>query len=349
MKLLITGGCGFIGSNFILNQLRSTSNTIFNVDKLTYSGNLTNLKSLDENKNYQFIQGDIIDSKLIKDIIFDYKPNRLIHFAAESHVDRSIDSPMPFIQTNIVGTANLLDISYNYWLKNQNSDFRFIHISTDEVYGSLGKTGFFDEKTPYNPKSPYSSSKASSDHLVRAWHSTYNLPINITNCSNNYGPFQFPEKLVPLIIINSIDEKPLPIYGKGDNVRDWLFVNDHCTAINQVMHNGRIGETYNIGGINELSNLEIVNQICKALDKKKPRRNDMKYSELITFVDDRPGHDFRYAINPNKIQNELGWSPKESYKTGLNKTIDWYLKNESWWREIQSKKYHQERLGLKKS
>ena len=349
MKLLITGGCGFIGSNFILNQLRSTSNTIFNVDKLTYSGNLTNLKSLDENKNYQFIQGDIIDSKLIKDIIFDYKPNRLIHFAAESHVDRSIDSPMPFIQTNIVGTANLLDISYNYWLKNQNSDFRFIHISTDEVYGSLGKTGFFDEKTPYNPKSPYSSSKASSDHLVRAWHSTYNLPINITNCSNNYGPFQFPEKLVPLIIINSIDEKPLPIYGKGDNVRDWLFVNDHCNAINQVMHNGRIGETYNIGGINELSNLEIVNQICKALDKKKPRRNDMKYSELITFVDDRPGHDFRYAINPNKIQNELGWSPKESYKTGLNKTIDWYLENESWWREIQSKKYRQERLGLKKS
>tara|TARA_B100000575_G_C23109316_1_gene640628 strand:+ start:794 stop:1843 length:1050 start_codon:yes stop_codon:yes gene_type:complete len=349
MKLLITGGCGFIGSNFILNQLRSTSNTIFNVDKLTYSGNLTNLKSLDKNKNYQFIQGDIIDSKLIKDIIFDYKPNRLIHFAAESHVDRSIDSPMPFIQTNIVGTANLLDISYNYWLKNRNSDFRFIHISTDEVYGSLGKTGFFDEKTPYNPKSPYSSSKASSDHLVRAWHSTYNLPVNITNCSNNYGPFQFPEKLVPLMIINSIDEKPLPIYGKGDNVRDWLFVNDHCTAINQVMHNGRIGETYNIGGINELSNLEIVNQICKALDKKKPRRNDMKYSELITFVDDRPGHDFRYAINPNKIQNELGWSPKESYKTGLNKTIDWYLKNESWWREIQSKKYHQERLGLKKS
>ncbi len=349
MKLLITGGCGFIGSNFILNQLRSTSNTIFNVDKLTYSGNLTNLKSLDKNKNYQFIQGDIIDSKLIKDIIFDYKPNRLIHFAAESHVDRSIDSPMPFIQTNIVGTANLLDISYNYWLKNQNSDFRFIHISTDEVYGSLGKTGFFDEKTPYNPKSPYSSSKASSDHLVRAWHSTYNLPINITNCSNNYGPFQFPEKLVPLIIINSIDEKPLPIYGKGDNVRDWLFVNDHCNAINQVMHNGRIGETYNIGGINELSNLEIVNQICKALDKKKPRRNDMKYSELITFVDDRPGHDFRYAINPNKIQNELGWSPKESYKTGLNKTIDWYLENESWWREIQSKKYRQERLGLKKS
>ena len=349
MKLLITGGCGFIGSNFILNQLRSTSNTIFNVDKLTYSGNLTNLKSLDKNKRYQFIQGDIIDSKLIKDIIFDYKPNRLIHFAAESHVDRSIDSPMPFIHTNIVGTANLLDISYNYWSKNQNSDFRFIHISTDEVYGSLGKTGFFDEKTPYNPKSPYSSSKASSDHLVRAWHSTYNLPVNITNCSNNYGPFQFPEKLVPLIIINSIDEKPLPIYGKGDNVRDWLFVNDHCTAINQVMHNGRIGETYNIGGINELSNLEIVNQICNALDKKRPRRNGMKYSELITYVDDRPGHDFRYAINPDKIQNELGWSPKESYKTGLNKTIDWYLENESWWREIQSKSYHQERLGLNKS
>ncbi len=349
MKLLITGGCGFIGSNFILNQLRSTSNTIFNVDKLTYSGNLTNLKSLDKNKRYQFIQGDIIDSKLIKDIIFDYKPNRLIHFAAESHVDRSIDSPMPFIHTNIVGTANLLDISYNYWSKNQNSDFRFIHISTDEVYGSLGKTGFFDEKTPCNPKSPYSSSKASSDHLVRAWHSTYNLPVNITNCSNNYGPFQFPEKLVPLIIINSIDEKPLPIYGKGDNVRDWLFVNDHCTAINQVMHNGRIGETYNIGGINELSNLEIVNQICNALDKKRPRRNGMKYSELITYVDDRPGHDFRYAINPDKIQNELGWSPKESYKTGLNKTIDWYLENESWWREIQSKSYHQERLGLNKS
>ena len=348
MKLLITGGCGFIGSNFILNQLRSTSNTIFNVDKLTYSGNLTNLKSLDKNKRYQFVQGDITDSKLIKDIIFDYKPNRLIHFAAESHVDRSIDSPMTFIQTNIVGTANLLDISYNYWSKNQNSDFRFIHISTDEVYGSLGKTGFFDEKTPYDPKSPYSSSKASSDHLVRAWHSTYNLPINITNCSNNYGPFQFPEKLVPLIIINSIDEKPLPIYGKGDNVRDWLFVNDHCNAINQVMHNGRLGETYNIGGINELSNLEIVNQICNVLDKKRPRRNGMKYSELITYVDDRPGHDYRYAINPDKIQNELGWSPKESYKTGLNKTIDWYLENESWWREIQLKSYHQERLGLKK-
>ena len=346
MRILVTGGCGFIGSNFILNQLKSSSNSILNIDKLTYAGNINNLKNAEDNKNYQFIKADICDSKKINDIVFDYRPKRIVHFAAESHVDRSIDAPMEFIMTNIVGTVKLLEVSYNYWSLNTKTNFKFIHISTDEVYGSLGSHGLFDEETRYNPQSPYSSSKASSDHFVRSWNSTYNLPINITNCSNNYGPYQFPEKLIPLIVINCLDEKTLPIYGNGKNIRDWIFVDDHCEAINMVMENGIVGATYNIGSNNELTNIEIVYEICNILDIKKPRNNGEKYSSLIRYVEDRPGHDFRYAINPKKINN-LGWKPRYSFKSGLIKTIDWYLENENWLREIQDKNYNQERLGLK--
>ena len=346
-KIVVTGGCGFIGSNFIINELKNTKNRILNLDLLTYAGNIENLKSFDGHENYSFVKGDIADNKRIQSIFSDFKPDSIINFAAESHVDRSIDSPNKFINTNVIGTLNLLQCSMEYYKKYQN--FKFLHVSTDEVYGSLPKNGLFTENTPYAPSSPYSASKASSDHLVRAWGKTYDLPVLITNCSNNYGPFQFPEKLIPLMISNCIDNRPLPVYGTGNNIRDWLYVTDHCRAIRLVMEKGQIGETYNIGGNNELKNIDIVNSICSILDKLRPSPNKTSYKKLITFVEDRPGHDFRYAIDSSKIQKKLNWKPIESFETGIFKTIKWYLENESWWRKIQNKKYNQERLGLKKN
>ena len=349
MKLLVTGGCGFIGSNFILEQVQKHQNTVLNLDKLTYAGNADNLQELSGDENYHFVEGDIIDSKLITDLFNSFQPEAVVHFAAESHVDRSIDEPMEFIQTNIVGTATILIASLEYWqgisTELQKTNFKFLHVSTDEVFGSLDDERFFTETTPYDPRSPYSASKASSDHLVRAWHNTYGIPILITNCSNNYGPLQFPEKLIPLMIANCIDEKLLPVYGEGLNVRDWLYVKDHCDAIDIVLHQGRIGETYNIGGNNEVRNIDIVNIICTILDDLRPRPDGNSYAELINYVQDRPGHDFRYAINASKIKNALGWKPKETFETGIRKTIQWYLDNENWWRQIQDGTYNQQRLG----
>ena len=346
MKIFVTGGCGFIGTNFILKQILRTNNIVLNVDKLTYAGNITNLTQLDGNPNYTFIQGDICDRECIDKLINAFNPDLIINFAAESHVDRSIDNPLSFIHTNIVGTAILLESALKYWKNNKN--FKFIHISTDEVFGSLDERGLFTEHSPYKPSSPYSASKASSDHLVRAWQISYKLPSIIINCSNNYGPYQFPEKLIPLIITNCIDEKPLPVYGKGLNVRDWLFVEDHCNAIYQVLKEGEIGETYNIGGNNEIKNIDIVNKICSVLDKIKPRKNGKSYKRLVTYVKDRPGHDFRYAIDASKIKKKLGWSPKEDFDSGIKKTINWYLENEKWWRSTQDITDTQERLGLRK-
>jgi dTDP-glucose 4,6-dehydratase len=347
MKILVTGGCGFIGSNFILNRVNN-NNTIINLDKLTYAGNSNNLSSLENNSLYDFINGDICNYELVINILEKYKPDCIVHFAAESHVDRSIDNPMQFINTNLLGTATLLNAANNYFFKKEKNNFRFIHISTDEVFGSLGSEGFFTESTPYDPSSPYSATKAGSDHLVRAWNRTFGLPTIISNCSNNYGPYQFPEKLIPLMIANCIDEKPLPIYGNGKNIRDWLYVNDHCNAINKIIDSGVIGETYNIGGNNEIANIDIVKIICNILDKIRPSKNIKSYSELITFVSDRPGHDFRYAIDSTKIINELKWNPTETFNSGIQKTIEWYVNNESWWRNIQKNNYGQERLGIKK-
>jgi len=347
MKILITGGCGFIGSNFINNNVLDKNNKILNLDKLTYAGNLENLSSINHHSNYEFINGDICNKQLVINIIEKFQPDTIINFAAESHVDRSIDSPMDFIQTNIVGTAILLSSVFNYWKKEKNKNFRFLHVSTDEVFGSLENDGLFTENTPYDPSSPYSASKASSDHLVRAWNRTYGLPTLITNCSNNYGPYQFPEKLIPLMIANCLDGKSLPVYGTGENIRDWLYVKDHCDSIYEVVNRGKVGETYNIGGNNEIQNIKLVKSICKVLDKIRPRSNGDSYVKLITYVKDRPGHDLRYAIDSSKIKNELGWKPNETFETGLLKTIKWYLDNEKWWRNIQNNNYNQERLGLK--
>ena len=344
-SILVTGGCGFIGSNFIRNIVeKHKSIQIINLDKLTYAGNINNLNEL-EKSQYVFIQGDICDSDLLKSLFRKYNFDSVVHFAAESHVDRSIDGPSEFIQTNVVGTLKLLEHSRKFYSKSKNKDFKFLHVSTDEVYGSLGNEGKFLETTPYDPSSPYSASKASSDHLVRAWNRTYDLPTLVTNCSNNYGPYQFPEKLIPLMIINSLNNLKLPVYGKGENVRDWLYVTDHCDAIWCVLNDGTIGQTYNIGGNNEIKNLNVVRTICDVLDELLPKDNE-SYSELITFVKDRPGHDFRYAIDATKINNELGWTPKESFESGIRKTIEWYLNNEIWWKSIQDNTYRQERLGV---
>ena len=344
MKIVVTGGCGFIGSNFIINAINEQNCKILNFDKLTYAGNKDNLLTISSSANYNFVNGDICDIDTISSSINSFKPDAIVHFAAESHVDRSIDNPLSFINTNINGTANILDAALSYYNNTNHKNFKFLHVSTDEVYGSLGKKGFFKESTPYDPSSPYSASKASSDHLVRAWHRTFNLPVLITNCSNNYGPFQFPEKLIPLMIANCLDEKPLPVYGKGENIRDWLYVEDHCKALFKVLRDGKVGETFNIGGNNEIRNIDIVKSICRTLDSSKPRKNNKKYEDLISYVTDRPGHDFRYAIDSSKLQKNLKWRPNESFDSGIKKTIDWYLKNESWWRKIQ---YKQERLGLK--
>ena len=346
-KYLITGGCGFIGSNYIHYLIdNKLSSLVINMDKLTYAGNEENLYSVSKQKDYHFIEGDIADRKVVRATLESFDPDVIVNFAAESHVDRSIDKPKEFFRTNILGTLNLLDEAKN-WLKKSNREkrksFKFIHISTDEVYGSLGEKGKFLENTPYNPSSPYSASKAGSDHLVRSWYKTYNFPVMITNCSNNYGPYQFPEKLIPLMIINAIKKKKLPIYGNGLNIRDWLYVHDHCDAIQRVVEKGKLGETYNIGGNNEITNIQIVKNICTILDDQTPLKTGRSYSEQIVFVEDRPGHDFRYAIDSSKIEKNLGWRPRESFETGIKKTIIWYLNNNSWFENIL---YKQERLGI---
>ena len=345
-KCLVTGGCGFIGSNYIRTVLdREEDLHVVNLDKLTYAGNIQNLDGISSN-NLTIVKGDICDVDLVNSLFEKHHFDTVVHFAAESHVDRSIEGPAEFIQTNVVGTLNLLEQSRIFINKTNNDNFRFLHVSTDEVYGSLGDDGKFLETTPYDPSSPYSASKAGSDHLVRAWNRTFGLPTLITNCSNNYGSYQFPEKLVPLMIINCLQGNPLPVYGKGENVRDWLFVGDHCDAIHMVLAKGEMGETYNIGGNNEIKNIDVVTIICSLLDEISPREDGSSYSDLITFVKDRPGHDFRYAIDAGKIQNDLGWSPNESFETGIRKTIHWYLDNQNWWKAIQDNNYRQERLGV---
>ena len=346
----VTGGCGFIGANFIQYLLKKTKpKSVINLDKLTYAGNQKNLADFEQDPRYIFVHGDICDAELVSRLFTEYQPNYIVNFAAESHVDRSIDGPAEFIQTNIVGTSVLLQEALKYYstLKGKESErFRFHHVSTDEVFGSLSESGFFTEETPYDPSSPYSASKASSDHLVRAWHRTFDLPVLISNCSNNYGPYQFPEKLIPLMILNCLEEKPLPVYGTGENIRDWLYVEDHCDAIYTILQKGTIGETYNVGGNNEIKNIQIVEVICDVLNDIHPAGSGKSYHELITFVKDRPGHDFRYAIDASKLKKEIGWEPKESFNTGIQKTIEWYLKNEEWWKTIQENTYKQERLGI---
>ena len=350
MRILVTGGAGFIGSAVIRHIIENTHHHVLNVDKLTYAGNLESLQSIEKSERYQFFQTDICDQVELEKIFENFQPNVVMHLAAESHVDRSIDGPAAFIQTNIVGTYSLLEAARKYWLSltaEVKESFRFHHISTDEVYGDLeGTTDLFKETTPYAPSSPYSASKASSDHLVRAWHRTYGLPTIVTNCSNNYGPYHFPEKLIPLVILNALDMKPLPIYGKGDQIRDWLFVEDHARALYQVVTTGAVGQTYNIGGHNEKQNIEVVKTICNILDELKPQANGQKYESLIKFVEDRPGHDLRYAIDAAKIEKELGWTPQETFETGIRKTVAWYLNNLDWCRRVQDGSYQRERLGV---
>lgn len=350
MKIIVTGGAGFIGSAVIRHIINSTNNIVLNVDKLTYAGNLESLVDVENNPRYSFKQIDICDADAVVQAFDDFQPDLIMHLAAESHVDRSIDGPAEFINTNIVGTYTLLEAARKYWQaleEEKKSTFKFHHISTDEVYGDLeGTTDLFTETTPYAPSSPYSASKASSDHLVRAWYRTYGLPIVITNCSNNYGPYHFPEKLIPLVILNALDGEPLPIYGKGDQIRDWLYVEDHARALYKVVTEGTIGETYNIGGHNEKQNIEVVRTICSILDELKPQSNGQPYESLITFVTDRPGHDVRYAIDATKIKNDLGWIPEETFDTGIRKTVEWYLNNLEWCRRVQDGSYQRERLGV---
>ena len=352
---MVTGGAGFIGSAVIRHLMRATETNVLNFDKLTYAGNLASLLSVEKNPRYQFVEADICDREAAGRIFAQFQPDAVMHLAAESHVDRSIDGPSAFIQTNVVGTATLLEAATAYWREKpvgsaERSEFRFLHISTDEVYGSLGPAGLFTENTPYDPRSPYSASKAASDHLVKAWHHTYGLPVLITNCSNNYGPFHFPEKLIPLVILNALDGVSLPIYGKGDNIRDWLYVEDHAKALCRVLDQGEVGETYNVGGNNERTNLQVVETICLTLDKLQPGRlaelGLRSFKDLITFVADRPGHDKRYAIDATKLRTELGWVPEEDFESGIQKTVQWYIDNVWWWQPIRVKKYAGQRLGV---
>lgn len=374
-RVVVTGGAGFIGSSVVRHLVQDSGYEVLNLDALTYAGNLASLRDVAASPRYRFVQADICDREAVRRVFEAFRPDAVMHLAAESHVDRSIDGPAAFIQTNVVGTATLLQAALAYWRglpAAAQTAFRFQHISTDEVYGSLGPQGLFTERTPYDPRSPYSASKAASDHLVAAWHHTYGLPVLITNCSNNYGPYHFPEKLIPLVILNALEGQPLPIYGKGDNVRDWLYVEDHAKALRLVLERGRPGETYNVGGNNERTNLQVVETICDVLDALRPlsvhglpppqqlsasvrqdasspssvlRPPSSSYRELITFVPDRPGHDQRYAIDATKLRTELGWRPEETFDTGIRKTVQWYLDNAWWWQPIREKKYAGQRLG----
>lgn len=357
--LLITGGAGFIGSAVVRHIIENTTESVINVDCLTYAGNTESLSLIDKSERYHFVQADICDAQAMAEVFEKYQPDAVMHLAAESHVDRSIDGPAAFMQTNIIGTFTLLEAARSYWSKlpdDKKSSFRFHHISTDEVYGDLeGTDDLFTEETSYEPSSPYSASKASSDHLVRAWNRTYGLPVIVTNCSNNYGPYHFPEKLIPHVILNALSAKSLPVYGDGSQIRDWLYVEDHARALYKVVTEGKVGETYNIGGHNEKKNIEVVETLCAILDELKPIANNpafasssspmTNYKDLITFVKDRPGHDVRYAIDASKIERELGWVPEESFETGIRKTVEWYLNNENWWKRVLSGEYQLERIG----
>ena len=354
MKILVTGGAGFIGSAVIRHAIANSEDEVVNLDRLTYAGNLESLRDVSDSDRYRFEKVDICDRVEVERVFREYRPDVVMHLAAESHVDRSIDGPAAFIETNIVGTYTLLEVARQYWMDlgpPQKDRFRFHHISTDEVYGDLeGPEDLFVETTPYAPSSPYSASKASSDHLVRAWQRTYGLPTLITNCSNNYGPYHFPEKLIPLVILNALEGKALPVYGKGNQIRDWLYVDDHARALHRVVRQGVVGETYNIGGHNEKQNIEVVQAICEILQELVPDLPGgiTHYSDLITFVADRPGHDLRYAIDAGKIQRELGWTPEETFESGLRKTVEWYLENKEWCRHVQDGSYQRERLGVAK-
>jgi dTDP-glucose 4,6-dehydratase len=349
MRILVTGGAGFIGSALVRRLIEHTEHEVLVLDKLTYAGLLSSLEPAAKSNRYGFVQADICDAEAVRAAITDFRPQVIAHLAAESHVDRSIDGPGEFVQTNVVGTFVMLQQALGYWRGLEGEDkaaFRFHHISTDEVFGSLGETGLFTETTPYDPRSPYSASKAASDHLVSAWGHTYGLPVLMTNCSNNYGPYHFPEKLIPLIIIRALNGEPLPVYGDGSNVRDWLFVDDHARALQAVFERGRPGQTYNVGGNAERRNIEVVKAICASLDRKRPRADGKLYADQITFVADRPGHDARYAIDASKIRDELGWEPSVTFETGIEQTVDWYLNNRDWWQAILDRRYKTERLGV---
>jgi dTDP-glucose 4,6-dehydratase len=349
LRILVTGGAGFIGSALVRHLIRDTAHEVLNVDKLTYAGNLASLDPIANSPRYRFVQGDICDQAAMAAAIAEFRPQVITHLAAESHVDRSIDGPAEFIQTNIVGTFSMLSAALDYWKgldEAEKAVFRFHHISTDEVFGTLADDGYFTEETPYDPHSPYSASKASSDHLVRAWHDTYGLPVIVTNCSNNYGPYHYPEKLIPLVILKALAGETLPVYGKGLNVRDWLFVEDHARALTTVFEKGVIGQSYIIGGRAEKTNIDVVKRICATLDEVRPRADGKKYEEQIGYVADRPGHDHRYAIDPSKLERELGWTAQESFDSGIARTVTWYLDNETWWRPLVEKDASK-RVGLK--
>ena len=346
MRILVTGGAGFIGSALVRYLVAEEGCEVLNLDKLTYAGNLESLAPIEGRNSYSFVQADICDRQAVVEAIENFRPDHIMHLAAESHVDRSITGAGEFVQTNVIGTFTMLEAARHYWnglSGDVKADFRFLHVSTDEVYGSLGETGLFEETTPYDPSSPYSASKAASDHLAKAWHRTYGLPVVVSNCSNNYGPYHFPEKLIPLNILNALEGRPLPVYGDGSNIRDWLYVDDHARALHLICSKGRLGETYNVGGRNERKNIEVVRRICDIMDELRPR--NAPHDRLITFVTDRPGHDHRYAIDATKLETELGWKARENFESGIEKTVRWYLDNEVWWRPLRGGIYTGERLG----